>query len=208
LNFALRLAVYICVPATIGLLVLRAPITRVLFERGRFTSADTLATAQALSGYAVGLVRLRGRGSPPRPSTRSAGRRGRASGRPRRRRQRAHRAHADGARRGHAGLAYASSVGAFVNLLALLWVAGGRFGRLGGRALLASALRTAAGIGAPRRVVRLALPILAVRRGLALDASLLAATIAGGALVFCSPARPSLARARHPPPTAARSPRD
>src|SRR5207244_3849706 len=56
LNFALRLAVYICLPATIGLLVLRAPITRVLFERGRFTSADTLATAQALSGYAVGLV--------------------------------------------------------------------------------------------------------------------------------------------------------
>jgi len=30
----------------------------------------------------------------------------------------------------------------------------------------------------------LALPILAVRRGLALDASLLVATIAGGALVF------------------------
>src|SRR5207253_207336 len=56
LNFALRLAVYICIPATIGLLVLRAPITRVLFERGRFTSADTVATAEALSGYAVGLV--------------------------------------------------------------------------------------------------------------------------------------------------------
>src|SRR5205814_1851075 len=50
------LAVYICIPATIGLLVLRAPITRVLFERGRFTSADTVATAEALSGYAVGLV--------------------------------------------------------------------------------------------------------------------------------------------------------
>jgi len=60
LNFALRLAVYICVPATIGLLMLRMPITRVLFERGRFTSADTVATAQALSGYAVGLVAFAG----------------------------------------------------------------------------------------------------------------------------------------------------
>src|SRR3989440_3673562 len=56
LNFALRLAVYICVPATVGLLVLRMPITRVLFERGRFTSADTVAPAQALSGHAVRLV--------------------------------------------------------------------------------------------------------------------------------------------------------
>src|SRR5256885_7740311 len=58
LNFALRLAIYICIPATIGLLVLRAPITRVLFERGRFTSADTVATAEAPSGYAVGLLAL------------------------------------------------------------------------------------------------------------------------------------------------------
>src|SRR5438128_446802 len=158
LNFALRLAVYICLPATIGLLVLRAPITRVLFERGRFTSADTLATAQALSGYAVGLVAfaanvltalvLMGLGV------------------------------------GHAGLAYASSVGAFVNLLALLWAARRRFGRLGGRALLASTLRTAAASAPLAAWCWLALPILAIRRGLALDASLLVATIAVGALVF------------------------
>src|SRR5437867_1162516 len=56
LNLALRLAVYICVPATVGLLVLRMPITRLLFERGRFTSADTIATAEALSRYALGLL--------------------------------------------------------------------------------------------------------------------------------------------------------
>jgi len=33
----------------VGLVLLSVPITRVLFERGRFTSADTLATARALS---------------------------------------------------------------------------------------------------------------------------------------------------------------
>src|SRR5688572_18834845 len=56
LNFALRLAIHICVPATVGLLVLRVPITRILFERGQFSPGDTAATAEALTGYAVGLV--------------------------------------------------------------------------------------------------------------------------------------------------------
>src|SRR5207253_3213591 len=45
---------------------------------------------------------------------------------------------------GHAGLAGASSVGAYVNLLALLYVARRRLGPLGGRALAASAARTLA----------------------------------------------------------------
>src|SRR5438445_295873 len=44
---------------------------------------------------------------------------------------------------GHAGLAAASSLGAYVNLLALLWAARRRFGLLGGRALAASVARTA-----------------------------------------------------------------
>jgi putative peptidoglycan lipid II flippase len=43
---------------------------------------------------------------------------------------------------GHAGLAGASSVGAYVNLGALLWVARRRLGPLGGRALVASAARS------------------------------------------------------------------
>jgi putative peptidoglycan lipid II flippase len=44
------------VPATLGLLVLAQPIVQVLFEHGRFTPADTAATAAALRLYAVGLV--------------------------------------------------------------------------------------------------------------------------------------------------------
>ena len=44
------------VPAAAGLVVLATPIVEVLFERGQFMPADTMATASALRFYAVGLV--------------------------------------------------------------------------------------------------------------------------------------------------------
>jgi putative peptidoglycan lipid II flippase len=44
------------VPATVGLMVLATPIVELLFEHGRFTAADTAATAAALRLYAIGLV--------------------------------------------------------------------------------------------------------------------------------------------------------
>jgi|RhiMetdeSRZDD1v2_1073273.scaffolds.fasta_scaffold35313_2 putative peptidoglycan lipid II flippase len=44
------------VPASVGLIVLAHPIVRVLLERGRFTAADTAATAAALQFYALGLL--------------------------------------------------------------------------------------------------------------------------------------------------------
>ena len=44
------------VPATLGLVTLAEPIVRLLFERGHFTSADTVSTAAALRFYAIGLV--------------------------------------------------------------------------------------------------------------------------------------------------------
>lgn len=43
------------IPATAGLIILSEPIIRLIFERGAFTATDTIATAQALSLYAVGL---------------------------------------------------------------------------------------------------------------------------------------------------------
>src|SRR5256712_507448 len=58
LNFSLRLAAYIALPAMAGLVVLRAPIVRVLFERGKFGPAETAATADALAWYAIGLAVL------------------------------------------------------------------------------------------------------------------------------------------------------
>jgi putative peptidoglycan lipid II flippase len=55
LEWALRMSAFVAVPATVGLLVLGGPIVRVLFQRGEFSAADGVLTAQALAGYAVGL---------------------------------------------------------------------------------------------------------------------------------------------------------
>ncbi len=53
---ALAMMLVLNVPATFGLVVLSEPIVRLLFERGRFLSADTASTAAALRLYAVGLT--------------------------------------------------------------------------------------------------------------------------------------------------------
>jgi putative peptidoglycan lipid II flippase len=52
----LSLMMMLNVPATVGLLVLAAPIVRLLFERRAFTPLDTAATAAAVQLYAIGLV--------------------------------------------------------------------------------------------------------------------------------------------------------
>jgi putative peptidoglycan lipid II flippase len=53
---AIGLMMLLNLPATLGLIVLAQPIVSVVFERGRFTAADTAATAAALQFYAIGLV--------------------------------------------------------------------------------------------------------------------------------------------------------
>jgi len=60
LNFAIRLSCYVAIPAAVGLILLRVPITRVLFERGEFGAQDTEATAWALGFYALGLPAFAG----------------------------------------------------------------------------------------------------------------------------------------------------
>jgi putative peptidoglycan lipid II flippase len=52
----LRMMLMLNVPATLGLLALATPIVQLIFERGRFTPADTAATAAALVYYAPGLM--------------------------------------------------------------------------------------------------------------------------------------------------------
>jgi putative peptidoglycan lipid II flippase len=52
----LRMMLMLNVPATVGLIALAAPIVGLIYERGRFASADTAATAAALMFYAPGLV--------------------------------------------------------------------------------------------------------------------------------------------------------
>jgi len=51
----LELALGLALPATLGLIVLSAPIVRMLFEHGAFTALDTAATAHALMWLALGL---------------------------------------------------------------------------------------------------------------------------------------------------------
>lgn len=56
ISHGLRLMLMLNVPATIGLVALASPIVGLIFERGRFTAADTAATAAALAFYAPGLI--------------------------------------------------------------------------------------------------------------------------------------------------------
>lgn len=53
---AIGLMLALNVPATLGLITLATPIVALIFEHGRFTAADTAATALALRYYAIGLV--------------------------------------------------------------------------------------------------------------------------------------------------------
>ena len=55
LSHALRLTMFITIPAMIGLIVLREPIIRLLFQRGAFDAFTTIMTAQALLFYSLGL---------------------------------------------------------------------------------------------------------------------------------------------------------
>lgn len=184
LGFTLRLGLFIAVPSTVGLVLLRQPIVRVLFERGEFGTRDTEATAAALAAYAVGLAGLSG--------ARIVAQAFYAVG-----------AAGTAVRVGvaavvanivaavalmqplaHVGLALAASIGGYVNLGLLLWFARRRFGPLGGRTVGASAGRT---LGAS---VPLALWCLALQRAWPaapstwLDAAWLAAAVGGGAGVF------------------------
>ena len=52
----LRMMLMLNVPATAGLAALATPIVKLIYEHGRFTPADTAATAGALMCYAPGLV--------------------------------------------------------------------------------------------------------------------------------------------------------
>jgi putative peptidoglycan lipid II flippase len=184
LNFALRMAFYIAAPATVGLVLLRTPITRILFERGNFGPAETVATASALAWYAAGLVGFSGArivaqafyalsapGIAVRWGAVSVGA-GIVA------------AIALMGPLGHAGLAAASSLSAYVNMLALVAAARFRLGRLGGRVLLASVLRT---VVATVPVAAWCLLLLArwpAAGGARADAAILALAVVGGAAVF------------------------
>lgn len=57
---SLKLLLFLCIPASLGLVAAGGPIVRLIYERGRFTSHDTAGTADALALYALGLVAYTG----------------------------------------------------------------------------------------------------------------------------------------------------
>ncbi|MFH1384989.1 MAG: murein biosynthesis integral membrane protein MurJ [Candidatus Omnitrophota bacterium] len=60
LSFSLRSVFLIVIPASVGLIVLREPIVRLLFERGAFDSVATQRTAMTLLCYCLGLFAYSG----------------------------------------------------------------------------------------------------------------------------------------------------
>lgn len=53
---ALRMILFLTVPASVGLIVLSEPIIRLFFERGQFTTLSTIMTSGALVFYSLGLA--------------------------------------------------------------------------------------------------------------------------------------------------------
>lgn len=183
-NFALRLSCYTAIPATVGLVLLRTPITRVLFERGRFGPAETAATAWALACYAVGLAafsaaRIAAQAFYALGDTRTPVVTGVCAVavnvlvavallRPME----------------HAGLAFASSVSSYVNLALLAWLARRRIGALGAREIGSSVARTALASAALAAWCGLLLWFWPQAARLSVEVVWLGAAIGGGALVF------------------------
>lgn len=186
LTLALRLATFVSVPASVALVVLRVPLVQILFERGRFGPDDTAATAAALAWYGVGLVGFAG--------ARIAAQSFYAIGQPGLAVRLGVLAVAINIvaavtlmrPMGHAGLALASSIGAWANLAALVWMARRRLGPLGGRVLGASLARTSAAsvplVGWCWLAVELTMP--AREAGTLAAAGWLAGVVAGGVALF------------------------
>ena len=147
LNFALRLSCFVAIPASVALWLLREPITRVLFERGRFGPEDTQATAWALGFYALGLTAFSAVRIVAQPFY--------ALGEPRTPvwvgivtvALNVLFALALMGPLAHGGLALAASASATFNLLALLWLLRQRLGPLGGRRVMASLARVGMATG-------------------------------------------------------------
>ncbi len=56
LSKALRLALFLTLPATVGLVMMSDEIIGLIYQRGKFSAADTLQTGAALEFYASGLM--------------------------------------------------------------------------------------------------------------------------------------------------------
>ena len=55
LTLGLRLVLFLGVPAGVGLVMLAQPLTRLFFEHGQFTAADTARLSRVVACYALGV---------------------------------------------------------------------------------------------------------------------------------------------------------
>ena len=60
IGFSIRLILFVTIPATVGLIILREPIINTLWERGEFMASTTEGTAIALLYYSIGLCAYSG----------------------------------------------------------------------------------------------------------------------------------------------------
>jgi putative peptidoglycan lipid II flippase len=60
LSFALRLTLFVCIPAMVWMAVCREPIIGTLLQRGRFTYIDTLATSNVFLAASMGIWAIAG----------------------------------------------------------------------------------------------------------------------------------------------------
>jgi len=60
LNFALRLTLFMILPATTGFVILGRPIVEVLFQHGKFSAEATALTTWALAAFSSGLLAYAG----------------------------------------------------------------------------------------------------------------------------------------------------
>jgi putative peptidoglycan lipid II flippase len=184
LSHSTRMILFLLLPATVGLVVLREPIVRLLFVRGAFDAGESLrVTSEVLAFYALGLsayggvkvvaqvfYSLKDTATPVRVAALSVvanvvlnlllmG------------------------PMGAGGLALATSIASAINMGVLLAILRKRIGRIGGAALLSSGLRMLAAslaMGAAAAVVYAALgPALPEGRLVPLAARLGAAIAAG-----------------------------
>jgi putative peptidoglycan lipid II flippase len=133
---------FINAPAMVGLILYRAPIVSVLFERGQFDAAASAATADAVLAYAVGLAAvsaarvlvpafysLQDTRTPVRYAVVALVVNVIAS-------------LALMGPLGHSGLALANSIASLVNMLMLVWGLRAKLGRLGLRRTASSLAKT------------------------------------------------------------------
>jgi putative peptidoglycan lipid II flippase len=167
LRQSLRMLVFLTIPASVGLMVLRLPVVRLIYEHGEFGPSDTLGTADALFFYAIGLVAYNGvkvlapafyaLGSPRAPVLGSA------------------LAVAVNLlailvlhpRMGFTAVALATTLGAIGNMLLLLFLCEARLGGLFRRDLAVAVLRMLVAAGAMGLAVSWAAATLEARLGIA-----------------------------------------